>query len=662
MHPRQPAQLRTADRSNHDAFRRWLRELICWALLLVLVMSGILAPLSQNPAALAFFIPSASAHGLNAPSTPPKPTHFDPHSNATSTNTLPTRPALHVSRPTDVPAPIQRGSGITMPPGLLALRPDAAVSFVGQDGRFEINVPAGAISVADQTAAGGKLQLAIRQIAPASGSSAGGSGLVSFGSYLIQVVDGSGVLVNQGLRKPVSFKMHLPKAASALDLARAFIVVNGSLPVGVTSAPTSLNTPDIRSGGSATGTVPGLGAYSSQPVSYDPTQQALVTSLSLLDPSTSMSWDTDSPVASFGHPDPFNVDLSAGGLTSSIPLDVPAGPGGLTPPVVLAYNSAGVSEQHNIQAAAGWVGEGWNLSFGAISWAEHNSNATCTSGCGNGWEDTWQLSDPFGTAVELIPPNINVSTYFDDTANPITASPIRWHATPENYAKIYSFTSALTLPDGGGVQPPCFRVFLPNGIMEEFGCTADSLAYYYTAGMGDYISSWNLDLITDRQGNQIHITYQRDVAGSTHSYIRDAVPATVEWDSPSCHNAQTMCTGANWTPQMRVQFNASYAFGSGRILQQGTQPCNTGWHLRCDDPQDLSPSGGVGAPLVQSTLALQDALVHGAHDWDGRVEHAQRLSVLLQHQRATHYHRRLHWQRDLSGGLFPARTAQGRRA
>ena len=45
--------------------------------------------------------------------------------------------------------------------------------------------------------------------------------------------------------------------------------------------------------------------------------------------------------------------ISARVRYSSIPIDVPAGPGGLTPPVTLAYSSADVSEQHNVQGAAG---------------------------------------------------------------------------------------------------------------------------------------------------------------------------------------------------------------------------------------------------------------------------------------------------------------------
>ena len=81
-------------------------------------------------------------------------------------------------------------------------------------------------------------------------------------------------------------------------------------------------------------------------------------------------------------------------------------------------------------------------SLGAITWAEHNVTADCIATCGSTWEDSWQLSDPYGTAAELIPPNINVSTYWDDTPNNYCGAdgnannatsypcPIQWQTAP----------------------------------------------------------------------------------------------------------------------------------------------------------------------------------------------------------------------------------------
>ena len=137
--------------------------------------------------------------------------------------------------------------------------------------------------------------------------------------------------------------------------------------------------------------------------------------------------------------------------------------------------------------------------------------------------------------------------------------------------------------------------------------------------MGDYIANWHLDLITDPQGNQIHITYtndveQKNVSGVNHQYDRDTVLNTIEWDSPTCHNAQTMCTGSAWAPQMRVSFAAAH---TPSRLTNSPLNCNTGTNLRCDDPLNLSATicltgyaaKGLAAPDVQSTYALNDVNV-----------------------------------------------------
>jgi RHS repeat-associated protein len=327
-------------------------------------------------------------------------------------------------------------------------------------------------------------------------------------------------------------------------------------------------------------------------------------------PSTAVSFGTDAPVATFGRPDPFETDLSAGALSAGIQLDLPAGPGGLTPPLHLAYNSSSVNDQHNPQGAAPWVGEGWNLGLGSISWAEHQVDLTgCQQCTAVQWEDSWQLSDPFGTAADLVPPNVNVATYNEDSGNAITPSPVTWHTAPETRARVISFQSPAP-PPGLSPAPPCFRVFLVNGVMEEFGCTLDSLQYYRqtsgsTAGQ-PFISNWLLDLITDPAGNQVHVTYLQDMEPGFNGqpYPRDEVPASIEYDSPGCHSAQTACTGAAWAPLVRVGFEATHT-----VAHVSSSSCAPNGSLRCDDPADLSGSGGVAAPLVQSVYVLNDAQV-----------------------------------------------------
>jgi RHS repeat-associated protein len=317
------------------------------------------------------------------------------------------------------------------------------------------------------------------------------------------------------------------------------------------------------------------------------------------------SWGTNSTaVATFGKPQPFEANLSGASLTASYPLDVAGGPKGMAPPLTLSYNSAGVNDQHNPQGAAGWVGEGWNLSMGAISWAEH----LVADAGGTAWQDSWQLSDPYGTGVDLIPPTTSTAIYQEDSGHTIATGAVQWQTNPEIYAKIYSYQSALTIT--GNPTPPCWRVFLTNGVMEEFGCTADSLEYYPNSAGKAYIYSWLLDLIAEPDGNQIHVTYNRDMQTLNGlSYPRDAVMNTVEWDSPSCSNTSTLCTTTGtapnlWAPLMRVSFSSSHA-----VLRSPTGSTNCGaatGTLRCDDPADKTGSGGLGIPNVQSDFVLND--------------------------------------------------------
>ena len=134
-----------------------------------------------------------------------------------------------------------------------------------------------------------------------------------------------------------------------------------------------------------------------------------------------------------------------------------------------------MSGQHNPAAAASWVGEGWYLSLGRISWTERNVDLGC---CTNPqWNDSWHLIDGFGTDAELIPPNLSVSTYYDDfNGTSITPAPVTWRETPDAHARVISFQGSNSLPRMSAV-PPCFRVFLTSGIMEEFGCTPDSTQF-----------------------------------------------------------------------------------------------------------------------------------------------------------------------------------------
>ncbi|HSR25301.1 MAG TPA: hypothetical protein VLW53_17230, partial [Candidatus Eisenbacteria bacterium] len=311
-------------------------------------------------------------------------------------------------------------------PVTVPLDPSRPVQVASGDQALELDVPAGAVSAVDVSAAGGSMSLLVRQVVPASGGSGGGSGVVTFGTFLVQVLDAKGHLARQGLRQPLGVKLHVPGRAGALDLGHAVAVVNAPLPPGVSLDPAA--TPQLAgpasspasatTGGTASSTTSpnhGLGRMTRTPATVDPTAGTLSTSAAATNSSTTVSFASVAPVATFGAPDLAEVSLNAGGLRLQDPLDLPAGPGGLTPSLKLSYDSAVVSDQHDVAAAAPWVGEGWHLSLGGISWAERNITQGCSTVCaGFDWGDTWLLVDSFGTKAELIPPNDVTSTYYED--------------------------------------------------------------------------------------------------------------------------------------------------------------------------------------------------------------------------------------------------------
>jgi RHS repeat-associated protein len=532
--------------------------------------------------------------------------------------------------------PMPHGFIPSMKPGILHLDPKQSAHFLGSDGRLEVNVPAGAVDQKDVATAQGGLSLRLTEIAPASGTNAGGSGVISLGGYLAEVVDGKGNVVNHGLRQPATVSLHYTDKDSLLDLNHAFVVFNGARPKSIKGPLGQVSRQQVKNDAKNHTISAQIAADPSLTASTGSSSQAKTNGAQPLSnqitnsqqtPLTTFTWNTYPPIAKFGSPDPLNVDLNAGSLTQGIKIDAPPGPAGAMPNVTLAYNSGAVSEQHSPQGAAGWVGEGWSMSLGAITWAEHNVTANCIPTCGNTWQSSWMLTDPFGTSTELLPPSIPTSTYYDDspfwycaTGNASSvACPIQFHTARETYAKVYAYVGPNSL-GAAPHHPPCFRVYLKNGVMEEFGCTADSLQYMpilsgsLPGGTGNpdnyYPFAWHLDLITNAQGDQVHITYQNDTTTAPDglTYPRDLVMSTVEWDSPTCVNASTLCNGGTapnlWQPHYRVQFAATHHTIS-RLTNTPTG-CNPDVSVRCDDPIDLSGSGGVRAPLVNGTFALND--------------------------------------------------------
>lgn len=171
--------------SSRHRVRRVLLALIALAIAAPGGPLSVVEPIAAQASGVTLNRPPTSAASRTSSVIPPQPTH--------ASAPAPVRtPVPAGSSPAKPPPPGNLFHSLPMPmkSGLLKLDPLVASQFVGSDGRFEVDVPAGAVTPADMATAGGQLYLALRQVAPASGSSGGGSGMYSFGTFLVQTACG----------------------------------------------------------------------------------------------------------------------------------------------------------------------------------------------------------------------------------------------------------------------------------------------------------------------------------------------------------------------------------------------------------------------------------------------------------------------------------------
>lgn len=181
-----------------------------WRAVLIGLFVALVLLVGQN-SPLTFGMGSIPAHAASV-AVPPsfKPNRMNPQTGAQSHSRGYT-PAPMGNQPPHAPQIIARNQKMSMQPATVDLKAGQAAQFLGSDGHLEVRIPANAITAADLTQAGGKLRLRITQIAPGSGSNAGGSGRISFGTYLLQLVDATGTVLAHGLRAPVTAIYHFDK-------------------------------------------------------------------------------------------------------------------------------------------------------------------------------------------------------------------------------------------------------------------------------------------------------------------------------------------------------------------------------------------------------------------------------------------------------------------
>ena len=264
--------------------------------------------------------------------------------------------------------PIPRPTLNVVPPRTVVLT-TGAQQVVSGNGAFELDIAAGSVSAAQIQAAGGAIRLTVKQIDPGSGGAS--SGRIFLGTYQVLLQDTVGKpLTTLVLAHPFTFRYHAPTGLQSwlwqdqsveaiwqpITSTQSAAAATRALALPSSSASQVLLAHKDAPTTAVWSVSTNLGATAAGVHSAVTTPQSLLPAAA----SSTVTFNTEDPTASWGKAHDVDVGLSSGSVDYSYPLSVPSGPGGLTPPVSLAYSSGSVNETHNVQAAAPWVGEGWS--------------------------------------------------------------------------------------------------------------------------------------------------------------------------------------------------------------------------------------------------------------------------------------------------------------
>ncbi|TCC34935.1 RHS repeat-associated core domain-containing protein [Kribbella sindirgiensis] len=164
-----------------------------------------------------------------------------------------------------------------------------------------------------------------------------------------------------------------------------------------------------------------------------------------------------------------------------VPLQVVPGRGGFQPRLSLSYRSGGGNSQ---------LGKGFTLS--GLALISRCAKTVVDDGIAMGVR--LDSTDRFCLGGKRLVPVSG--TYGADGAE--------YRTKPDSHVRIRSYKSSA---DAEG--PTHFKVWLPDGTVQEYGLTGESTAKVYVDGPAGYYANiaWNLSKATDRSGNTITYSY-----------------------------------------------------------------------------------------------------------------------------------------------------------
>ncbi|MFG2776012.1 polymorphic toxin-type HINT domain-containing protein [Streptomyces sp. NPDC048350] len=222
----------------------------------------------------------------------------------------------------------------------------------------------------------------------------------------------------------------------------------------------------------------------------------------------------------------WNAGGNSGGFGWSVPIDVPAAPGGLAPKVALSYNSSAIDGRTaSTNNQASWIGEGWEYSPGFVErryascetdkqggnntaktgdlcWKSENATLSL-NGSSNElvWDSaksTWKLQDDNGSRIERI---------YDTTANNSGDEDFEyWKVTTLDGTQYWFGKNRLPgWVSGDAETNSVFTVPVYGNHSGEQGHGTD-----YASSAEQQGWRWNLDYVVDRHGNAMALHYTKE--------------------------------------------------------------------------------------------------------------------------------------------------------
>lgn len=225
-----------------------------------------------------------------------------------------------------IQASILSRSWFSSAPALTVTLSTQTQQVVTQDGRIRLTVAAGTLSAGQVSSAGGKILLRVSQVLPASGGTPGDQ--ISFGTYLFQLQNASDApLTGLTLAHPLTITYHLSPAQVRFLIRsqKVYAIVRGG------DASTVISGVAPSTGSVATSPTLLLATGDSSGANWSISTTLTTSQQTAVLPFSTITFGTQSPAATWGTPQDFQVDLNAGGLMYTYPLDLPSGPGDFTP-------------------------------------------------------------------------------------------------------------------------------------------------------------------------------------------------------------------------------------------------------------------------------------------------------------------------------------------